>query len=270
MNATAAHRTDPHDERRRQRPASGIIVTPEAVVIDLDTGGIATRLLGGLIDAVVRGGLFFVLTSMVVVTQLQHQIIVIYATIFFVILGYPIICETVFRGRTIGKMATGLRVVTTDGAPIHFRQAALRGMGGLADFFIPGFGLTGLLCVWTTHRNQRVGDMLAGTIVVRNGALEYSANAFWFQVPRGWEGYAETINPTAMRTDDYTLARTFLLRNTQLVGRARAQLAAEIASGLAKRLDHVIPPQVNPETFIVCALARYQRRNHPAGKLGFR
>jgi len=249
---------------------SGIIVTPEAVVIELDTGGIATRLLEGIIDLLVRGGIFLVIVLFFAAAHVGHQTIVLSLLVFVVTLGYPIVCESMLRGRTIGKMATGLRVVTTDGAPIQFRHAALRGMGGLVDFFLPGFGLTGLLCIWSTQRNQRVGDMLAGTIVVRDRPLEWAANAFWFAPPYGFERYAETIDPTAMRVDDYTLARTFLLRNRQMTESSRRALGTRIATGLAIRLGHDVPPQVSAETFIVCALARYQRRNHAAGRLGYR
>lgn len=174
MNTSAAQRTDVGTARPYVARA-GIIVTPEAVVIDLDTGGVATRLLEGIIDLLVRVGIFFVIALMLVITRLGHTVLVLSALVFLVTLGYPIVCESLWRGRTIGKMATGLRVVTVDGAPIRFRHAALRGMGSLVDFFIPGFGLTGLLCVWSTQRNQRVGDMLAGTIVVRDRALDYAA-----------------------------------------------------------------------------------------------
>ena len=249
---------------------SGIIVTPEAVVIDLDTGGIATRLLEGIIDLLVRAGVFLVILIVLAVAHFGHTTLVLSALVFVVILGYPIFCESVWRGRTVGKMATGLRVVTAEGAPIQFRHAALRGMGSLVDFFLPGFGLTGLLCIWSTQRNQRVGDMLAGTIVVRDRPLDYSVNAFWFAPPYGYESYAETIDPTAIRLDDYALARAFLLRNKQLTEQARRALGTQIASGIANRLHHTIPPQVPAETFLVCALARYQRRNHAAGRLGYR
>ena len=119
--------------------ASGVIVTPEAVVIELATGGVATRLCAGLIDAMVRATIVLLPAFALALSGMPRstvRVVAAYLT-FFAILGYPIVCEMRWRGRTIGKAATGLRVITTDGAPIRFRHALLRSMGGVADLLLP-------------------------------------------------------------------------------------------------------------------------------------
>src|SRR5260221_1023191 len=148
------------------------IITPEAVVLELESAGIASRLFSGVIDALVQVTAFCVIMVMLLLvlrestTQTQNAAALIVA--FAIIFGYPLISEMVSRGRTIGKVALGLRVVTVEGAPIRFRHAALRAMGGLVDKWIPPGGLVGLLFVLGTPSRQRIGDLLAGTIVIRD------------------------------------------------------------------------------------------------------
>src|SRR4051794_3595272 len=105
------------------------IITPEAVVLELETAGIASRVLSGAIDALVQVGVYAVLMLVVVLAlagagggysdgSLQAAA---GALLFGVIFLYPLVFELVSRGRTIGKIALGLRVVTIEGAPIRFR-----------------------------------------------------------------------------------------------------------------------------------------------------
>jgi hypothetical protein len=186
----------------------------------------------------------------------------------FVVMGvlfaYPILFEALWRGQTPGKRAAGLRVVRLDGGPIGWRESFLRSLGAMADFLLPPGGLTGLLFVWGTERNQRIGDLIAGTIVVRTPTqLEHSA-AFWFEPPWGHEAYVQTIDPTAMTVEQYTLVRSFLLRVHQFSPAARNVTATRLADGLCRRIGHVRPPQIHAEAFLLCAISRYQRQHLPA------
>jgi uncharacterized RDD family membrane protein YckC len=243
---------------------AGVIVTPEAVVIDLDTGGVASRLLAGLIDGFVK---MIILWALLLIAALSPigagSTIVAVFTVLFVIMGYPVVFETWWRGLTPGKRAVGLRVLTVDGAPIRFREAWLRMLGGVADLLFPPGGVTGLLFVWSTPRNQRIGDLLAGTIVVRDMQIDGRSGAFWFTPPNGYEGYAATIDPTAMTVEQYTLVRSFLLRVHELAPGPRYAVAQQIADELAIRVHHQRPYAVPPELFLLCAMARYQRQHLP-------
>jgi hypothetical protein len=180
-----------------------------------------------------------------------------------VILGYPVILETLMRGRTVGKRAMGLRAVTVEGAPIRFRHALLRMMGGLVDRFLPPIGVTGTLMVLATKRHQRVGDLLAGTIVIKDPPRALLPPAVWFPVPPGYERYAAGIDPTSMTDEQYTVIRSFLMRNRELQGDARYSLAADLASRASTVLHHTWGGEVHPEAYLLCVIARYQRRNFP-------
>ena len=246
------------------------IVTPEAVVLELETAGLASRALAGLLDlAVQAGGL---LLASIVITMIGFAIGDVsesflrtaYAiAITLVLLGYPVVMETIWRGRTLGKMWMGLRAVTVEGMPITLRHATLRMMGGLVDKLIPPGGVTGALFVLGTRRHQRVGDLLAGTIVIRDPFRRELPPALWFPVPIGYDAYAASLDPTALTVDQYTVLRAFLMRVSELHPEARYSVALVLADRTARAIGHVRPVGVHPETLVLCAVARYQRRNFP-------
>ena len=160
-------------------------------------------------------------------------------------------------------MAMGLRVVTVEGAPIRFRHAALRAMGGLVDKWVPPGGLVGTFFVLGTPNRQRIGDLLAGTLVIRDPNRTSLPVGIWFPVPVSYEQYAATIDPTAFSVDQYTVVRSFLLRVRELTPAARSAVAADLARRTEHVLQHRRPEQVHPETFLMCVIARYQRRSYP-------
>ena len=85
----------------------------------------------------------------------------------------------------------------------------------------------------------------------------------WFPVPVGYEAYAATIDPTAFTVDQYTVVRAFLMRIRELTPAARYAVALDLATRAEHTLHHDRPPQVHPETFLLCVIARYQRRAFP-------
>lgn len=91
-----------------------------------------------------------------------------------VIMGYPIACEALSRGRSLGKLALGLRVVADDGGPVRFRQALVRGLAGAIECWIL-FGLPALITSMLSERGKRLGDIFAGTFVVRERAPKAAA-----------------------------------------------------------------------------------------------
>ncbi|MEO5901153.1 MAG: RDD family protein [Ilumatobacteraceae bacterium] len=243
------------------------IVTPEAVVLEVETAGLASRVFAGLLDLLIQAGIL--LLALIVVglvlrgrddsTQSTIGLVMVAA----VLMGYPVISEVLMRGRTIGKRAFGLRAVTLEGAPIRFRHAALRMMGGLVDRLLPPGGITGVLFVLGTRRHQRVGDLLAGTIVIRDPDRTPLPVAVWFPVPFGLDGFAATIDPTAMTDEQYTVIRSFLLRSRLLTVAARYSLGVDLADRIAVVVRCPRPATVHPEAYLLCVISRYQRRTFP-------
>jgi len=243
------------------------IVTPEAVVLDVETAGVASRVFAGLIDFAIQVAIFWIGAIILVFTgvlagasSFTMASVLLFA---FVLMGYPVLSETLMRGRTIGKRALGLRAVTIEGAPIRLRHALLRMMGGLVDRYLPPLGVTGMLFVLGTHRHQRVGDMISGTMVIRDPDRTLLPPAVWFPVPPGLEGFAATIDPTAMTDEQYTVIRSFLMRNRELSADARYALGSDLAQRAASTLHHEGWNRVHPEAYLLCVISRYQRRNFP-------
>lgn len=242
------------------------IITPEAVVLEVETAGVASRVFAGIIDLFIQLGILWLgLIAIAAAGTFDESsaLTAVAVLLTLVLVVYPVAFETLMRGRTIGKRALGLRVVTLEGAPIRFRHALLRMMGGLVDRYLPPIGVTGTLFVLATSRHQRVGDLLAGTIVIRDPQRTLLPPAVWFPVPPGLEQFAATIDPTAMTDEQYTVVRSFLLRNRELTPDARAALADDLAHRCAATLHHDGVGRVHPEAYLLCVISRYQRRNFP-------
>ena len=158
--------------------------------------------------------------------------------LFLIFFGYPIGCETLWDGRTVGKAALGLRVRTKEGAPVRFRHAAIRGALSLVDFWLT-LGLAATLSVLLTRDSQRLGDLAAGTLVLRERtAASGTSAAFAFYPPPGWEPYAASLDVAAMTDEQYGLVRGYLLRATEMTPAARQHLALRLANPLAGVLAH--------------------------------
>jgi len=244
------------------------IITPEAVVLDVETAGVASRMLAGLLDLLIEAGFMLLVLMLLGIshvvdssTGFRTASAILLAVVVMV---YPVVLETLWRGRTPGKRALGLRAVTIEGAPIRFRHAVLRMMGGIVDRLLPPIGVTGSLMVLATRRHQRVGDLLAGTMVIRDPDRTPLPQAVWFPVPQGLDQFAATIDPTALTDQQYTVIRSFLMRNREFSADARHALATALAARVGVQLHHDRVATVHPEAFLLCVVARYQRRNFPA------
>jgi len=179
-----------------------------------------------------------------------------------VVLGYPVLAEILTRGRSPGKAAFGLRVVTVEGAPVALRHAFTRGALGLVDFLLVPGGLVAVLASLFSARSQRLGDVFAGTIVLRERSAAGPPRAIWFNPPPGLEEYSATLDVSAVTPAQFGLVRSFLLRLADFSPEARASLSVRLAGPLTIAMAHHTPPGVYADQFLQCVAAAYQRR-HP-------
>jgi uncharacterized RDD family membrane protein YckC len=236
------------------------IVTPEAVVLSFDTAGVGSRIIAMAIDLSIQGAAALLIVGAAALFGATHLGLAgVYVGLFLVAFGYPIGLETLWHGRTVGKAVMGLRVVTVEGAPIRFRHALVRGALGLIDFWFTS-GAAAVLCVLGTKRNQRLGDIAAGTLVLRERSSAPPLSAVTFWVPPGWEAYAATLDVSAVTAADYQAVRSFLMRANTLDPSTRDQLARQIATAVLPRLHHQPPAGVPAEVFLACVAALYQAR----------
>jgi uncharacterized RDD family membrane protein YckC len=242
------------------------MVTPEAVALDFTTANVGSRILAFVIDVAIVGVVSFLgvlplaLTDATLPEWLVVSILVILIPGWF--FGYFTVSETLWRGRTVGKAALGLRVVTKEGGPVRFRHAAIRTILGLVDFGI-GSGFFAIVLILLTRDNQRLGDMVAGTLVLRERSGLPAPAPVSFDVPAGLEPYVATLDVSGLTTERYQAVRSFLLRTRSLAPQPRASLALQLASPLAQRLRPPPPQGVPPELYLRCVAAAYQRRQRP-------
>lgn len=232
-------------------PGEGGTLTGEAVSLDLHPTGFVLRALGALIDVLVSVfALIFaiIFTSILTValgTEYAVQAAISVVVGIVCLVGIPITIETITRGRSLGKLAVGGRIVRLDGGAIGLRHAMIRGFSGLFEFYLTLGGaaaLTGLL----TPRTQRLGDLLAGTYSqyerVSGSVLPL------FGIPPQLAEWARIVDVARLPTQLSRRIGQFLAQASQYPADRRAIIAAELATE-ASAFVAPIPP-VDPELFL--------------------
>jgi uncharacterized RDD family membrane protein YckC len=248
-------------------PPTGI-VTPEAVLLEFDTANVASRTVAELLDigAELVAALLVTLGLALVANALGGDVggtvaaVVTLVLVFLFLVGYPAIMETFWDGRTLGKAAMGLRVVTREGAPVRFRHAAIRAMIGLVEIWTL-LGIPAVVSIITTRRDQRLGDLVAGTLVLRQRPGRRATPPLAFGVPWNWDGYVQSLDVSPLTDEQYGVVRAVLVRSGELSVAARWQVATEVATAVAGRMRIPVPTQVDPEMFLLCVATAYQRRH---------
>ncbi|MBT8241402.1 MAG: RDD family protein [Acidimicrobiia bacterium] len=238
------------------------VVTPQAVLLEFRTAGIGSRVLAKVIDLAIQLGLLIVVAIISGTVSGSASFIVGAVGIFLVIFVYPA-TEAVMNGQTLGKRVLSIRVITTDGGPVRFRHAAIRSLIGFLELFVllPG-GPIALSSALLTKRSQRVGDLVAETLVIRDKTDP--TNPVFFNPPAGAEHLALNLDTTRLTHPQYGVLRQFVLRAWELDPEARIDLAEDLCQKLAA-VGIVQPPGVDPSLFISAVVFAYQRRYAASG-----
>lgn len=141
------------------------VVTGEAVVLSLPAAGVLVRGASALIDVIIGVALVYLAVSLVgtigALDPASTRAVMI-ALLVAIVVGLPLTVETMTRGRSVGKLALGLRVVRDDGGAIGFRHAFVRALLGAMELFLT-FGSIAVLVALLHPQSKRLGDILAGT-----------------------------------------------------------------------------------------------------------
>jgi len=237
------------------------LVTGDAVVLELRLAKLASRSLALAIDLAVQLTLLVVGTLVVagVVSFADAALSTALALVFYlgVILGYPVAMETATRGRSLGKMALGLRVVREDGGPVRFRHAFVRGLLSVVEIWI-SFGAVALISSLASARGKRVGDALAGTVVVRERVPVQRTPVA--AMPPPLAGWAAGLDLSAVPDDLALAARQFLSRAGELAPSVRDEMGGRLATSLASVTAPPPPPGTPAGAFLAAVLAERRRR----------
>ncbi|HEV2780028.1 MAG TPA: RDD family protein [Actinophytocola sp.] len=240
------------------------LVTGEAVVLDLRLARLASRGVAVAIDVLVQAVVLLVVLLLFLAgagsvdPALRAAIGVV--VVAAVLVGYPVLFETLSRGRSPGKAALGLRVVRDDGGPIRFRQALVRGLTGFfVDFWV--FGLLGSVAIFVSlasAKGKRVGDLLAGTVVVaeRIPAAETPA----VTMPPALAGWASGLDVAAVPDDLALAVRQYLGRYHRLDPAARDALGARLAAEVGGHLGVPLPSEAWAPHYLAAVLAERRAR----------
>ena len=238
------------------------VVTGEAVALELRLARLPSRVLAFAIDALVQLGSLLLLISAIgrvfVDTGVALRAALTLVVTVLVFVGYPVILETLWRGRTLGKAALGLRVVRDDGGPVRFRQCLAR---GLLLFFVDvwtTFGFAGLLAQVLSARGKRIGDVLAGTVVIRErvpGAATVAP-----PMPPSLAAWAASADLSGLSDDLALAARQFTGRAGQLAPAAREEIGQRLVAAVSSVVSPPPPLGTPGWAYLAAVLAERRRR----------
>ncbi|ORA17546.1 RDD family protein [Mycobacterium asiaticum DSM 44297] len=236
------------------------VVTGDAVVLDVQIAQLPVRALSAIIDlAVIFIGYFLgLMLGAATLSQFDEALTVAFVIIFTVlaIVGYPIAIETATRGRSLGKMVMGLRVVSDDGGPERFRQAVFRALASVVEIWML-LGSPAVICSVLSPKAKRVGDIFAGTVVVSERGPRLTPPPM---MPPPLAGWASSLQLSGLSAGQAEVARQFLSRAMQLDPALRDQMAYRIANDVVSRIAPPPPPGVPPQLVLAAVLAERHRR----------
>ncbi|MGB8029954.1 MAG: RDD family protein [Terracidiphilus sp.] len=271
------------------------IDTPELVAIELPLAGIGSRFIAILVDYLIWGFVFLVLglLAAIIIPALHFfggvsanwAIGIAVLIVFLLQWGYFALFEAFGNGRTPGKRVAHIRVIHQSGRGINFVEALARNLVRFVDA-LPSFYAVGVVVIFLSRRNQRLGDMVAGTLVVRDREVDS---------PHWAESSGRTITAPTLATDslitasrsaqagpwggpphlrvvlpapalaklsaaDLEVLEGFFSRRLDMDLTTRAALAGRIASALCAKSGLAIPPDTSVETFLEAVAHQFREQ----------
>jgi uncharacterized RDD family membrane protein YckC len=238
------------------------LVTGEAVALELPAAGIGIRALSGSLDLLIGGvalwiGLF---VTMLITQNADEAIVGVAMTVLLVLVSVvlPTTLETLTRGRSVGKIATGLRTVRDDAGPIGFRHALTRALVGFVELWAL-IGVPALVSGLVSSKGKRLGDYAAGTYVVRE-RIHITLPPPPMMPPHlaAWAAGADI----ARLPDGLAMAvRQFLMRAPLLSPQSRATLGVQLHDEVIAYLAPLPPAGTHPELVLAAVIADRRRRD---------
>ena len=241
-----------------------VIETPERVPLHFALASLGNRFIACAIDHAIQVGVLITVAIVFVIisdassfgsrlASAPKWVIALLVIMQFVIInGYFAIFEWAWSGQTPGKRIMKLRVIREDGRPISFYEAMVRNLLRVIDFIVPPFYSVGLVSVFATSRDQRVGDLVAGTVVVREREAEAPAFAEVFASPvsdpalrRTCAAVQFTADVSNLTEQEISVVESFLRRRWDLKDYPRQWMAWRVSMPILFKLR----PQYDLATF---------------------
>lgn len=259
------------------------IDTPELVSIELPLAGIGSRFIAAIVDALVLGSALILLIFLAayIIPALgaigekaaNWGIGILLLIVFLLFWGYFALFEAFGNGRTLGKRVAKIRVIHQSGRGINFVEALARNLVRFIDY-LPGFYGVGVVAMFMSKRSQRLGDMVAGTLVVRERDVE---------APMWGESTSRTLTAAALAPQspippphlrvllpapalaklspsDLEVLEGFFSRRLDMDLATRRALAGRIASALCAKSGLTVPPETSVETFLEAVAHQFREQ----------
>lgn len=221
------------------------IATPEGVELELTLAGVGSRFIAAIIDQLI---MWTIIAALALVLSAVGDLGLALFTplVAAVLFGYDVLFEVLAGGRTPGKRWNGLRVVRGSGAPVDVRSSAIRNLIRVLEFAFSY--LPAIVSILATKRNQRLGDLAADTVVVRDrGARDVDRATI--DAVRG----APEWDVSGIGAEDLAAVRSFLERRYGLPPDARRRVARQLDTALRGRVGGAAEPDA--ERFLEGVLA---------------
>lgn len=240
------------------------LVTGEAVVLGLRPARLPSRGLAVAVDVAVAWvtyiGISLILVSATSSMDSAAVAAVSVAAFVLVQVGIPIVIETLSGGRSLGKVICGLRVVREDGGPIRFRHALVRGAMGAIEIVMT-MGVVAAIASLVSARGRRLGDVFAGTLVIRERMPVAEAAGTALPPPPPWL-VAELGALDLSRVPDgwWLTVRQYLARIGQLDPQVGGAMAGRLVEDLREFTGVPGPAGMHPAAYLAAVVGERQAR----------
>lgn len=239
------------------------IVTGEAVVLELRPAGFAARMISAVIDVValvvVFVGLMLLVGNAVADADpaLAQTLSLVLVVLMFV--GVPAAVETLTRGKSLGRLVMGLRIVRDDGGSVRFRHAFIRAITAVLEIYLLAGSLAFTVALFNS-RSKRLGDVLAGTYALRDRVV--APLPPMVHTPPELESWADLADMGRLPDGLSRRISRFLAQSGRMAAPARMALAAELASETTAHVSPQPPPGTHPEAYLRAVMAERRDRDY--------
>jgi len=232
------------------------IDTPEQIALELPLAGIGSRFLAMVIDTLIQAALYLITAIIFIFTLPVGSSVLMFLPrligpamavfiLFAIYWGYFAIFEILWKGQTPGKRYAGIRVIKESGRPINAFEAIGRNLMRAVDG-LPGIYGVGLVCMMCNRQSRRLGDFVAGTVVVHEKPTE--------EVRPSWNTATEASDATPglgqVTADELVLIETYLHRRWELDKLVRLNTAIQIADRIKAKTGLQSRPQQHVDDFL--------------------
>jgi uncharacterized RDD family membrane protein YckC len=239
------------------------LVTGEAVVLELRLAKLPSRAIAIFIDLFVQVSMLYGVTFLAGTAAPANDGALVAAVALVgsiaVLVGYPVLFESLSRGKSLGKLVLGLRVVQEDGGPVRFRQSLIRALAGVFVDFWSTFGAGAILSSLLSAKGKRVGDILAGTVVVLERVPVRRTAAP--SVPPALAAWARSLDVARLPDPLAIEARQYLSRQRELAPDVADGVGRRIATEMSRYVSPPAPPGTPAPAYIAAVLAERRERD---------